>query len=92
MKIQKLTLEDIHYVYTAYDPALKESLQRIALSFPIKVLLENNKYKCVDGHKRLSAIHDILATDKQQTRFHKIPAIVMNNARTANGWSIMNHH
>lgn len=90
MKIQNIAFDEIKYESCKYSENLKKSIKRIALSFPIKVQIIDQQYVCIDGHKRMSAIHDLHLQGYQ--KLHMIPVIVMNNARTANGWSIMNHH
>ena len=60
MKIEAAALSEIQFEACPYTEALKDSLKRIGLNFPIHVRKLKNGYQCVDGAKRLSAIQQIL--------------------------------
>lgn len=94
MKIQHTSISNIQYETKDYDETLKNSLLRIGISIPIRVSVSDNGYLCLDGHKRLSAISDILKEDINHPKFQKIRIAVINDGslRTANGWERMNHH
>lgn len=90
MKIQTCDIEDIQFQYTNYPQTLKESILRMGQGFAIHVKQVEHSYICLDGHKRLSAISDILRHDpNHQVRHVKI--LVMNSARTSSG-TAKNHH
>ena len=92
MRVEALTLPEIHFTYTQYSQALYQSLLRIGLSFPIRVLYDQKGYRCIDGHKRLSAIYDILQENPKERHFQSIKAINHGNARTQPPQSLQNHH
>ncbi|MEG0313649.1 MAG: hypothetical protein RR646_00090 [Erysipelotrichaceae bacterium] len=102
MKIWKLNINTIDFIYTSYDINLLNSIKRIGCSFPIRVneqpilsttSLENSAiiYKVSDGNKRLSIYYDLA---KEDSRYQYISATIINDGsiRTPNGWSNMNHH
>ena len=94
MRIRKLNLSNIHYIRKNYSQNLKESILRIGFSFPIKVRLTNNQYYCIDGHKRLSCLEDILLSDSYYKRGSEIPVIIDNNGdiRSNDQWYDRNKH
>ncbi len=51
-----------------FTESMYESIKRIGLSFPIKVIIKNDKYYCQDGHKRISAINKMINEDVYQKR------------------------
>lgn len=79
MRIRALHLKDIRFNYTAYDQKLYESVRRIGFSFPITVRLEKGSYVCLDGHKRLSILNDILKKDPDYPRGDQVNVIIKNN-------------
>ena len=89
MLIQAIDFNLITFTYCEYPPYLKSSLLRIGLNFPI-ILQSSNDYTCVDGHKRLSAIYDILQNDPD----HKLKQVTCRflHARSQNPKSLQNHH
>ncbi len=60
MRIIKVDISQINYQYRDYDQNLYDSVMRIGFSFPIQLIIKDNKYLCLDGHKRLSVLQDIL--------------------------------
>lgn len=92
MKIVKIPFNKIIYLQKDVSDDLKNSLMRISLSFPIKVRKLDNTYECVDGHKRLSAIAQLIEQERFKEKFEYIPAILTEDTRTDNGWSRMRHH
>lgn len=79
MRIRLVSLEDITYNYTAYSQTLYESVKRIGFSFPITLRIEGDHYYCVDGHKRLSILHDLLLSDPHYKRGNQVKVIIKNN-------------
>lgn len=94
MRINQLSLEDIQFDYISYPETLYHSIVRIGFSFPIKVRFENNKYYCIDGHKRLSALYDILKDVPNYKRGNKVNVIIDNNGNTRSNdcWRGRNTH
>lgn len=94
MRITKIALQDIHYQYSEYTQQLYDSIVRIGFSFPIKVQLIENQYYCIDGHKRLSVLQDILKNDPCYSRGHQVCVIIENNGNTRSNdcWRGRNTH
>lgn len=90
MKIQTCAILDIDFKPCSYSDSLRESLLRMGQGFPIRVKLTDGVYHCIDGHKRLSAISDILKKAHDHT-LKNIKIVVVNNARTPSG-TAKNHH
>ena len=57
MRIKNVAVKQITYQKKEYAPALKESVERIGLSFMIKVNENEEGYECVDGHKRMAILN-----------------------------------
>lgn len=90
MKILSIAIERIVYQPCAYDEELRQSLLRMGQGFPILIKkLDDTHYQCLDGHKRLSAIHDI-CDEVPNTKLFHVKAI-LENARTSSG-TTKNHH
>ncbi len=66
MRIQQIDIDKIIFIKKEYSNSMYESIKRIGLSFPIKVIMENGKYYCQDGHKRISAIKDMIDEEDYQ--------------------------
>ncbi len=79
MRIREMKLEDITYQYTEYPRSLYDSVKRIGFSFPITLRVEGDRYLCLDGHKRLSVLHDLLAEDPAYKRGDRVKVIIKNN-------------
>lgn len=94
MRLKQLLLEEIVFDKRSYDQSLYDSICRIGFSFPIKVRQENHQYICIDGHKRLSVLSDILKKDKQYKRGNKVTVIIENseNVRSNDCWRGRNTH
>lgn len=91
MKIHTIDFHTIAYTKKTYDSSLKESLLRMGIGFPLQVKqIDANRYECVDGHKRLSAIHDILM-DQSDHKLCHVKAVLLDQARTPSG-TAKNHH
>ena len=93
MRIQQIDISEIIFNKIAYTESMYQSIKRIGLSFPIKVVIEDDKYYCQDGHKRLSAISDMIDDEIYQKR-RKINVVVMNNgnSRSNDCWRVRNMH
>ena len=93
MSVQQVDIKEIVFVKKDYRESMYESIKRIGLSFPVKVTIEDDKYYCIDGHKRLSAIMD-MKEDEIYAKRRKINIIVMNNGNTRSNdcWSSKNMH
>lgn len=94
MRFIKVNISQIDYTYTSYTKQLKDSILRIGFSFPIHVIVQNNQYVCIDGHKRLSALHDILQENPFYHRGSEICVLVKNNMnnRSNDCWKGRNTH
>lgn len=86
MRIKKIEINKIIFETKAYRDSLKDSIQRIGLSFPIKVKVEDDKYYCIDGHKRLTILSEL---GKES-----VNAIISNNgdSRSNDCWRGRNSH
>ena len=93
MRIQQVDITEVFFQTKEYTQGMYESIKRIGLSFPIKVVIEDGKYYCQDGHKRLSAIMDMKEEEIYFKR-RKINIIVMNNgnSRSNDCWRGRNMH
>lgn len=93
MRIQQVDISEIIYIKKEYTNSMYESIKRIGLSFPIKVIIKNNRYYCQDGHKRICAISNMINEDEYQKR-RKINIVVMNNgnSRSNDCWRVKNMH
>ena len=94
MRILKVPISEINFSKSEYNQQLYDSIIRIGFSFPIKVSLTENGYQCVDGHKRLSALEDILKDNPSYKRGNQVAVIVENNGnvRSNDCWRGRNHH
>lgn len=94
MRIKKIDYQQIHFEYKSYTQSMYDSIKRIGLSFPIKVYLIDQQYYCIDGHKRLSAIHDLLKNEKGFEKRKEVPFIIYNdgNSRSNDCWRDRNMH
>lgn len=90
MKITVCSIDEIKYRTCAYSETLMNSLLRMGQGFPIHVKKKGSTYECIDGHKRLSAVCDILKKNPDHS-LSKIKILVLNNARTPGG-TPKNHH
>lgn len=92
MQLLLLILSDIQFEEVTFSTSLYESIQRIGLNFPIQLTCdENGVYHCVDGHKRLSAIKQILQDQPDHPKFQKIRC-VLQASRTTPPDFLRNHH
>ena len=94
MRVNRLNITDIKYEEKEYTPSMYQSIKRIGLSFPIKVNLVDGTYYCLDGHKRLCAIRDIIASDASLESLGDINVIIYNDGSTRSNdcWNGRNTH
>lgn len=94
MRIIQLSIDDIHYHYCPYRQGTYDSVKRIGLSFPIKVIYKDNQYYCQDGHKRLSIIHDLIENEEGYLHLKNAPVIALNDGSTRSNdcWRGKNTH
>lgn len=79
MRIRQLSIDEIQFTRKDYSETLLASVKRIGFSFPIQVRIENDQYVCVDGHKRLTILKDILKEDPSYKRGRNVHVIIKNN-------------
>lgn len=79
MRVRELMLHDITYHQCDYTESLYRSVKRIGFSLPVKVKYQGNDIICVDGHKRLSVLHDLLEEDPTYHRGAKVPVVFIDN-------------
>lgn len=92
MKIQKLLIKEISFTYCPYDNELKDSIKRIGLSFPIKVSIDKDTYLCVDGHKRLSVLYDLLQEGIENRQYVSVIVTNDGSSRSNDCWRGRNTH
>lgn len=94
MRIHKAKIEDIDFQYQPYRNSLYQSIKRIGLSFPIKVNIVNQKYQCIDGHKRLSVIFDLLKNEAGYETLKEVNILICNDGSTRSNdcWRSRNTH
>ena len=93
MRIQQVDITEVFFQTKEYTQGMYDSIVRIGLSFPVKVSLEQGKFYCQDGHKRISAINGMVNEDIYQKR-RMINIVVMNNgnSRSNDCWRVKNMH
>ncbi len=94
MRITKISYQNIQFCYSDYSKQLYDSILRIGFSFPIKVQMIDNQCVCIDGHKRLSVLSDILKNDPSYHRGDQVCIVVENNGdmRSNDCWRGRNTH
>ncbi len=92
MRMQKVPLTKISYEYKEYSKELYDSILRIGFSFPVTVSLNNHKYICIDGHKRLSVLQDILNNYPEYHRGSTVCIVVKEDMRSNDCWRRINIH
>ncbi len=94
MRIQEEQLSKIKYNTVDYKQSLYDSIMRIGFSFPISVVETDDGLECVDGHKRLSALRQILEDQPNYKRKDIVKYIVKNNgnSRSNDCWRSRNTH
>lgn len=90
----KVDIQDISFEKKAYTQSLYDSVMRIGFSFPIQVYKDDKYYYCVDGHKRLSVLQDILKADPHYKRGSQVLVLVKDgiNNRSSDCWRKRNSH
>lgn len=90
MRIHKMQLTEITFDYHSYEQELYDSIQRIGLSFPIKLRVIANGYECIDGHKRLSVLQDLYGHSEDVDVY----CLIMNDgsSRSNDCWRSRNTH
>ncbi|MBR2066687.1 MAG: ParB-like nuclease domain-containing protein [Solobacterium sp.] len=59
------------------DPgSLLDSIEKRGIAIPVHVEKIENGYRCIDGHKRLSAAKMLY---KKEERFARIPIMILND-------------
>lgn len=91
MRILQISLSDLNFNKTAYSMTLYDSISRIGLNFPIQIEKNEHGYQCIDGHKRLSAIMDIIKKNGYSDKFKTIPCMLLTS-RSAPPDHLRNHH
>ena len=86
MRIVRVKINDIEFDKKEYNELLKQSIERIGLSFPIKVKLKEKGYECIDGHKRLTILKEL--------NQEEVNVVIVNNgnARSNDCWRDRNYH
>ncbi|MCD7949390.1 MAG: hypothetical protein LUG12_03885 [Erysipelotrichaceae bacterium] len=92
MRMLKIPLSDILYEYKNYSQELYDSIMRIGFSFPITVSFDDNQYICIDGHKRLSVLNDILKKYPQYHRGDNVCVVIKEDMRSNDCWRRINVH
>lgn len=94
MRYKQLDISQIQYTQKDYSKALYDSIIRIGFSFPIQVIYQDEQYQCVDGHKRLSALADILKNISNYQRGSQVYVLVKNSdaMRSSDCWRGRNTH
>ena len=86
MRIIEVNIDEIQFIDKEVSEVLVQSIQRIGLSFPVKLNIVDDHYEVVDGHKRIKVMKQLGNT--------KVTAIVMNNgnSRSNDCWRARNVH
>lgn len=94
MRMIKIDISKIHFQYVNYEKDLYDSIIRIGFSFPVYVSLQEDHYQCIDGHKRLSALQDILHDIPDYKRGSQVCIVIKNNddTRSNDCWRGRNTH
>ncbi len=79
MRYKKLDISQIEFITKPYSNSLYDSIIRIGFSFPIQVIYQDGQYYCIDGHKRLSALSDILQNMVDYKRGSQVYVLVKNS-------------
>ncbi len=94
MRIIHISLDNIIFEHKAVSDSLRQSINRIGLSFPIKVIEINGLYQCIDGHKRLCILKEISECNPEHRFLKRIPVIIVNSDlnRSNDCWRQRNMH
>ncbi len=74
------------------DDKLIDSIRIRGVAIPVRVIIKDNKYVCVDGQKRLSAC---ALLGKEEEKFLQIPIMILNDFSKSGSsyWgNTQNHH
>lgn len=77
MRIQQIDIMRL-YMKKILLIVCMNQLNESGLSLPIKAIIKNGRYYCQDGHKRISAINEMISR-RYLSKRRKINIIVMNN-------------
>lgn len=88
MIIKKVLLQEIDYEKKEYDKSLMDSIKRQGVTIPIKVSYKNDRYQCIDGHKRITILNELYSND------YRVLITIANDFTKSgsNFWGIKNHH
>ena len=72
------TIVDIDLIDFEYkeDDEIIASIKKRGIAIPVQVEKYEEKYKCIDGSKRLTAA---LILSKENEKFRKIPIMILND-------------
>ncbi|MBO6048039.1 MAG: ParB N-terminal domain-containing protein [Erysipelotrichaceae bacterium] len=82
MRIKELSINEIKFERKNYKESLMNSIERIGFSFPIKVKHSDGEYVCVDGHKRLSALEDLIHKGSKRSEMVKVIIVDSDDNRS----------
>lgn len=68
-------IKDIEFEIKA-DESLLKSIKERGIAIPIHVEKYEDKYKCIDGHKRLTCA---LELSKENDKYRRIPIMILND-------------
>lgn len=94
MRYKQLDISEIQFITKPYSNSLYDSIIRIGFSFPIHVTYQDGQYQCVDGHKRLTALSDILKNMSDYKRGSQVYVLVKNSddMHSSDCWRGRNTH
>ena len=88
-----VNLDNIEFEEEEVSSSFLDSIEKRGIAIPVHVnCIDENKYKCVDGRKRLTACKILLEKDE---KFRRIPVMLMNDFSKAGSafWgNTQNHH
>ncbi len=68
-------IDEIDYIYKE-DKSIFDSIKKRGIAIPVQVEKYDNKYKCIDGNKRLTAAYEL---SKDDIKYRKIPIMILND-------------
>ncbi len=69
-------IEEIRYMDKPVPDKLLESIRTRGLAIPVRVRTTEDGYECLDGHIRLSALHQLMQEDEH---FRRVPVMLVND-------------
>lgn len=69
-------LGKIDFVDTNYSNELFESIKQRGIAIPVRVNVVDDRFICVDGHKRLSICKRLSVENE---KFNRIPVMILND-------------